>query len=148
MAGAGGFEPPHGGIKIPCLTTWRRPNSAERSRRDRISPSRAARCRKVADRLPSGSPEPHRFTMAAQVLEHFPAKWKPAFWQENAVRKGKFAPFPLTGPAFAPCRGSKNGGCSEPVLSIPAGNPGRVAYLRSPRTAVEGQAFSWDDKGR
>src|SRR3954453_10357743 len=26
LAGAGGFEPPHGGIKIPCLTTWRRPN--------------------------------------------------------------------------------------------------------------------------
>src|SRR3954468_12219093 len=25
LAGAGGFEPPHGGIKIPCLTTWRRP---------------------------------------------------------------------------------------------------------------------------
>ncbi len=30
LAGAGGFEPPHGGIKIPCLTTWRRPNSVER----------------------------------------------------------------------------------------------------------------------
>ncbi len=29
LAGAGGFEPPHGGIKIPCLTTWRRPNSVE-----------------------------------------------------------------------------------------------------------------------
>src|SRR6202166_1321708 len=27
LAGAGGFEPPHGGIKIHCLTTWRRPNS-------------------------------------------------------------------------------------------------------------------------
>ena len=26
LAGAGGFEPPHGGIKIHCLTTWRRPN--------------------------------------------------------------------------------------------------------------------------
>ena len=25
MAGAGGFEPPHGGIKIHCLTAWRRP---------------------------------------------------------------------------------------------------------------------------
>ena len=25
VAGAGGFEPPHGGIKIPCLTAWRRP---------------------------------------------------------------------------------------------------------------------------
>ncbi len=27
VAGAGGFEPPHGGIKIRCLTTWLRPNS-------------------------------------------------------------------------------------------------------------------------
>ena len=27
MAGAGGFEPPHGGIKIRCLTAWRRPNA-------------------------------------------------------------------------------------------------------------------------
>ena len=26
MAGAGGFEPPYGGIKIRCLTAWRRPN--------------------------------------------------------------------------------------------------------------------------
>ena len=31
LAGAGGFEPPHGGIKIHCLTTWRRPNSRERA---------------------------------------------------------------------------------------------------------------------
>ncbi len=27
MAGAGGFEPPNAGIKIRCLTTWRRPKS-------------------------------------------------------------------------------------------------------------------------
>ncbi len=26
LAGAGGFEPPHGGIKIRCLTAWLRPN--------------------------------------------------------------------------------------------------------------------------
>jgi hypothetical protein len=26
VAGAGGFEPPHGGIKIRCLTTWLRPS--------------------------------------------------------------------------------------------------------------------------
>ena len=25
LAGAGGFEPPYGGIKIRCLTTWLRP---------------------------------------------------------------------------------------------------------------------------
>jgi hypothetical protein len=26
LAGAEGFEPPNGGIKTRCLTTWRRPN--------------------------------------------------------------------------------------------------------------------------
>ena len=26
MAGAGGIEPPNAGIKIRCLTAWRRPN--------------------------------------------------------------------------------------------------------------------------
>ena len=30
MAGAGGFEPPYGGIKIRCLTAWLRPNMAAR----------------------------------------------------------------------------------------------------------------------
>src|SRR5205823_7488357 len=28
LAGAGGFEPPYGGIKIRCLATWLRPNDA------------------------------------------------------------------------------------------------------------------------
>src|SRR5277367_3745123 len=31
MAGAGGFEPPDGGIKIRCLTTWLRPNASQGS---------------------------------------------------------------------------------------------------------------------
>ena len=31
MAGAEGFEPPNGGIKTRCLTTWRRPNYTTRS---------------------------------------------------------------------------------------------------------------------
>ena len=30
LAGAGGFEPPYGGIKIRCLTTWLRPNDRRR----------------------------------------------------------------------------------------------------------------------
>jgi hypothetical protein len=32
MAGAGGIEPPYGGIKIRCLTAWRRPKRAPYSR--------------------------------------------------------------------------------------------------------------------
>jgi hypothetical protein len=31
LAGAGGFEPPHGGIKIRCLTAWLRPIAALRA---------------------------------------------------------------------------------------------------------------------
>ena len=31
LAGAGGFEPPYGGIKIRCLTTWLRPKTAANS---------------------------------------------------------------------------------------------------------------------
>ena len=31
VAGAGGFEPPDGGIKIRCLTTWLRPNAPQGS---------------------------------------------------------------------------------------------------------------------
>ena len=34
MAGAGGIEPPNGGIKIPCLTAWLRPNGPERAKSD------------------------------------------------------------------------------------------------------------------
>jgi hypothetical protein len=30
LAGAAGFEPTHGGIKIRCLTTWRRPKNKQR----------------------------------------------------------------------------------------------------------------------
>src|SRR5450631_1022643 len=37
LAGAGGFEPPHGGIKIHCLTTWRRPIKLSGKRRDQPS---------------------------------------------------------------------------------------------------------------
>ena len=31
MAGTAGFEPADEGVKVPCLTTWRRPN-VERNR--------------------------------------------------------------------------------------------------------------------
>ena len=33
VAGAGGFEPPYGGIKIRCLTAWRRPSAAPQESR-------------------------------------------------------------------------------------------------------------------
>src|SRR5215471_1805807 len=45
LAGAGGFEPPYGGIKIRCLTTWLRP-IARRS----INGSPPTRKRRTASR--------------------------------------------------------------------------------------------------
>lgn len=90
LAGAGGFEPPHGGIKIPCLTTWRRPNSAER-----IAPAFCRIVPFVVGRWRAGRPYgrqgPRRFTVAAEVLEHFPAKWKPGFHRKNAAKSAAFA---------------------------------------------------------
>src|SRR6187397_3169986 len=35
LAGAGGIEPPNGGIKIRCLTAWLRPNRPNRNARGR-----------------------------------------------------------------------------------------------------------------
>ena len=32
LAGVEGFEPPNGGIKTRCLTTWRHPNNTRTSR--------------------------------------------------------------------------------------------------------------------
>lgn len=55
MAGADGFEPPHGRIKTSCLTAWRRPNTF--SGRDytfepgAASASGAAFCHGVPDQL-------------------------------------------------------------------------------------------------
>ena len=36
LAGAAGFEPANGGIKSRCLTTWRRPNTAEVPAKNRL----------------------------------------------------------------------------------------------------------------
>ena len=40
MAGAGGIEPPNGGIKIRCLTAWLRPNRLTRNARGRSALAR------------------------------------------------------------------------------------------------------------
>src|ERR1700732_3027762 len=46
LAGAPGFEPGDGGIKIRCLTTWLRPNTLANPGRDR-----------AADHTEAGSPD-------------------------------------------------------------------------------------------
>ena len=38
VAGTAGFEPAGEGVKVPCLTTWRRPNVAEVGDRDNPDP--------------------------------------------------------------------------------------------------------------
>lgn len=78
-----------GESKSPALPLGDAPIALNGSRQDPVSPPRAAHCRKVAGRPPSGNPEPHRFTVAAQVLEHFPAKWKPAFLAGKCRQKRK-----------------------------------------------------------
>ena len=42
LAGAPGFEPGNGGIKIRCLTTWLRPNTVG------LAPAARAGCRNIA----------------------------------------------------------------------------------------------------
>ncbi len=42
VAGAGGFEPPDGGIKIRCLTTWRRPKTWKSAPRSAAGPGGGA----------------------------------------------------------------------------------------------------------
>ncbi len=57
LAGTGGFEPPHGGIKIRCLTAWRRPNA----RRNLVTsfqadkPSRDSFLRKIQEKSRGGA---------------------------------------------------------------------------------------------
>ncbi|MBB5053672.1 hypothetical protein HNQ36_003672 [Afipia massiliensis] len=39
--------------------------------------------------------------MAAQVLEHFPSKWKPGFQWQNAAKHSRFSPQPAAAPLVA-----------------------------------------------
>jgi hypothetical protein len=57
LAGAGGLEPPNGGIKIRCLTTWLRPIGRRRRRR-RSGRTIAAGCQPINGRRPLGGGRP------------------------------------------------------------------------------------------
>jgi hypothetical protein len=65
VAGAGGFEPPYGGIKIRCLTAWLRPNCASsvqfgrRSGATIVGGAFARNPLDVAARYGSGLPKNH-----------------------------------------------------------------------------------------
>ena len=66
MVGAGGFEPPHGGIKIRCLTAWRRPSARASAhsvvglRRRRVKPALSAPLPAPPQRPPARRPPLHR----------------------------------------------------------------------------------------
>ncbi len=63
LAGAGGIEPPNGGIKIRCLTAWLRPISDEKDRGE-AAPAAVGRTIAAVPRLinrPSTCP-PHGLT--------------------------------------------------------------------------------------
>ncbi len=59
LAGAGGLEPPNGGIKIRCLTTWRRPNTGPGGNRLQARRTITASPR-YGKRFDGLQPKPHR----------------------------------------------------------------------------------------
>jgi hypothetical protein len=80
LAGAGGIEPPHGGIKIPCLTAWLRPNG--QSADVRQSPG-ALRLRRSIER-------PARFQPPGSHVPRLPGAFPVTLL---AVGAGQNAPF-------------------------------------------------------
>jgi hypothetical protein len=96
LAGAGGFEPPDGGIKIRCLTTWLRPNASQGS--NGLGGKRADNS--------SGCPAPQwpsRTKFApAEGSPHTPNALKPGAmawvaWRGRSVLKGPDFASPLRG---------------------------------------------------
>ena len=67
MAGVEGFEPPNGGIKTRCLTTWRHPNGLTLraagqlvQQRRRVQPARDERAPRDPEPAPRRAPRPPR----------------------------------------------------------------------------------------
>src|SRR6266849_2231388 len=64
LAGAGGIEPPYGGIKIRCLTAWLRPTGANLQPRPRPcgggAPYRQSPAAATAPGAAPRAPAPHR----------------------------------------------------------------------------------------
>ena len=104
LAGAGGLEPPNGGIKIRCLTTWLRPIGLPPRRADHsgaFSPDQ----RSPAPRCDMRRPRPRR-----PIDFRFPAAARPklrhdkglrALWPEDARRTR--GPGPRAGRTFRRC---------------------------------------------
>jgi hypothetical protein len=83
LAGAGGFEPPNGGIKIRCLTTWLRPNAPSDCRRPAAGHRRAQHSGAAAiDQCwPRNRPAGGRQRPIRRVSHHTTAMASLAFWR-------------------------------------------------------------------
>ena len=123
LAGAGGLEPPNGGIKIRCLTTWLRPIGLPPRRADHsgaFSPDQ----RSPAPRCDMRRPRPRR-----PIDFRFPAAARPKLRQglESALAGGR-PPDSGSGTArrahFPPLRPdvrlSPNSGAKADIVRLPS----------------------------
>ena len=83
VAGAGGFEPPHGGIKIHCLTAWRRPIMPS-SGRTIVGTARA--CNGELAILVKSSPESGSNPFKCKEYQAFSVRWTGRTKQKKHVR--------------------------------------------------------------
>ena len=80
LAGAGGFEPPDGGIKIRCLTAWLRPNMAARLVGPaEIGPDNSSRS------TPSQRPAGRNLSLGGSASAG--AQWRSRLSQDEAVER-------------------------------------------------------------
>jgi hypothetical protein len=74
LAGAGGLEPPNGGIKIRCLTTWLRPKTCTGESCAELGRPQVCRTIAVAPYASNGAPVWHIGTAQSR-------RWQPALDQ-------------------------------------------------------------------
>ena len=91
LAGAGGIEPPNGGIKIRCLTAWLRPIRRPRERRTNWHPQiPSGRCRSIgcgaAFQPPGGAK--YRGVVPTGLRQPAPPHLIMGLWAEVRVRCG------------------------------------------------------------
>jgi len=86
--------------------------------------------------------------VAAQVLEHFPSKWKPGFRWQNAAKHNPFIVIGRHGAGYrdrAP-NDKTTGHGSARERHFPR-RKAATGQLKSSCAAVESRPFSWEDRG-
>lgn len=138
-----------GESKSPALPLGDAPIALNGLRRGRPGPFRAVRVGRWRADVLDGSHAPHRFTVAAQVLEHFPSKWKPGFRWQNAAKHNPFIVIGRHGAGYrdrAP-NDKTTGHGSARERHFPR-RKAATGQLKSACAAVESRSFSWEDRGR